>query len=99
MAIWLHCTADPDAFYESGIRATESRHPDDFRAEGLFVYRDPGIAVDRRAIADVWSRDYVLIECDEQYVTLVQRNPIADDSTYDEYMIPVEHFTHAEVLD
>lgn len=99
MATWMHCTADPDAFYESGIQATATERADDFRAEGLFVYRAPATAEARRAIAEMWNREYVLIECDRRYVTLVQRNPLGTGRALDEYMIPVQHFAHAEVLD
>ena len=88
MATWIHFTAHPEQFAD-GLESIDS---DDFDRDGLYVYRyTEGLDVQERSRK--WNyREPVYIRCDEEYVELVQTDPLGNDPTWDEYLIPVEHF-------
>lgn len=98
MATWIHFTKDVFRFAESRFLTTvEKTTPEMFSDEGLFVYRfTDDFPVAERSAA--WGgRDAVYIKCDEALVEFVQSDPLGDDPTQDEYLIPLAAFGRCEI--
>ena len=64
---------------------------------GLFVYKyTPEFSINEAM--EIWGRmNYLIIECDEALVELVQENPLEDRPEFDEYLIPYEYFNKIKV--
>ncbi|MBM3749109.1 MAG: hypothetical protein FJW34_25370 [Acidobacteria bacterium] len=87
--VWLHYTRDPEAF--AVLKPATSEDPASFAWWGLCVYRYY-CSEQEIALEIGWQREHITIECDEQYVELLQENPLDDNPWYDEYIIPIAHF-------
>jgi hypothetical protein len=86
MAKWIHFT---DNAYNFELLADGG---DVISQEyGLFVYKfHSEFPVDDRARE--WGREAIIIECPEEFVKLVQTDPLGDDPDRDEYAIPHKQF-------
>jgi len=90
MALWIHFT-DSDNFDLAALTAgVHGEFP------GLFVYRySESFPVAERS-REWGHREAVIVECDENLVKCVQPDPLGDDETRDEYLIPPVAFDRCD---
>jgi len=93
--IWIHFTNDVVNFELT--RASLMRGGTCARSfKGLFVYKftEDYPIEERRA---EWAyRDIIFVKCDEKFVEWFQDDPLGEDKTRDEYLIPARNFKKCE---
>jgi len=91
MALWIHYTKNPYSFelFPDGGEQISQEY-------GLFVYKFLDDFPVEQRMREWAYRDPMIIKCPEKLVELVQTDPIGEDPSRDEYVIPHKHFDKCE---